>query len=133
MASLQHKTNLSANELLQAVAQLKPHELERFVKEAIALQARRSAPSLSHTETELMLKINQGLPPRVQRRFDELVEKRNTETLTLKEHEELLRLVNRKEKLNARRIEFLADLAKLKQLTLRELMENLGIGQMDNA
>jgi hypothetical protein len=133
MASTHHKTNLSTNELLQAVAQLKPRELERFVKEAIALQAKRCAPSLSHTETELMLKINQGLPQRVQRRFDELVEKRNTETLTLKEHEELLRLVNRKEKLNARRIESLADLAKLRHLSLRELMKQLGIGQTDYA
>lgn len=132
MPTIQQNLKLSTDELLQAAAQLKPRELERFVKEAIALQAKRRAPSLSRSETELMLKINQGLPKRVQQRFDELVEKRKAETLTPKEHKELLRLVNRKEILNAHRIELLGELAKLRQVSLREIMTQLGFGQTED-
>lgn len=37
-------------------------------------------------ESELMLKINQGLAPDIQKRFDALVAKRQAETLTPEEH-----------------------------------------------
>jgi hypothetical protein len=81
--------------------------------------------------SSLPRKINQRLPQRVQRRFDELVKKREAEILTTKEHEELLRLVNRKEKLNAHRMELLAEMAKLRQVSLRELMKQLDIGKTE--
>lgn len=67
----------------------------------------------------------------MQKRFDELVKKRQSETLTPKEHKELLSLINRIEKSDARRIEWLGELAQIKQKSLRELMKELGIGQPD--
>ncbi len=78
-------------------------------------------------ETELLLKINQGLPFDTQKRYDGLVAKRKAETLTLDEHQELLGLIEQIEKSDAERVKHLADLARLRGTTLTALMKDLGI------
>ncbi|MCI5132911.1 MAG: hypothetical protein D3904_15700, partial [Candidatus Electrothrix sp. EH2] len=57
------------NNLLKGVAQLETNDLEQFVSQVLTLRARRIAPSLSRQETEMLEKINQGLPPETQRHF----------------------------------------------------------------
>ncbi|BAY74045.1 hypothetical protein NIES25_04550 [Nostoc linckia NIES-25] len=74
-----------------------------------------------------MLKINQSIPSDIQNDYDELIIKRNAENLTNDEHSELLKLTEHIEKLQAERIESLADLARMRGITLTALMENLGI------
>lgn len=118
----------SREELLRAAAQLNAAELEKFVDGAIELRARMRDKSLSVRESELLLKINRGISAKAQRRFDELVDKRRGETLTEAEHQELLRLTNRIEKADARRIELIAELARLKGQTFDEVIKDLGIG-----
>lgn len=127
MPIVQVEAQLSTDELLKAAGQLSRTELDQFALQIIALRARRQAPSLPQTEAELLLKINQGLPLEVQKRYDELVAKRRAESLTPDEYDELLRLTDQIENLEARRIEYLAELARLRQTSLTELMEDLGI------
>lgn len=127
MPTVQVEAQLSTNELLQAIAQLSQPELDKFTFQVIALRAKRQAPSLPKTEAELLLKINQGLPSEVQKRYDELIAKRQAESLTPDEYDELLRMTDRVEGLEARRIKCLADLARLRQTTLVGLMDDLGI------
>ncbi|HKZ86487.1 MAG TPA: STAS/SEC14 domain-containing protein [Anaerolineae bacterium] len=127
MSTVHVAAQLSTDELLKAIKQLSLPELEQFVSQAIALQAQRKAPSLSRSEAQLLLEINQGLAPAVQRRYDELITKRRAETLTPHEHEELLRLTNQSEQLEARRVQLLSELARLRQTTVAELMDNLGL------
>jgi hypothetical protein len=127
MSVVQVKTELPFDELLKAIEQLNLADLERLLSQVLALQAQRKAPNLSKTETELLLKINQGLPVHVQQRFDELVTKRQAETLTVEEHQELLRLTDQIEKSDARRVQYMAELARLRGLSLTALMEELGI------
>jgi hypothetical protein len=127
MSTVQVKTELPFDQLLKAVEQLSLPDLERLMFQVIALQAQRKAPSLSKDETQLLLKINQGLPRDVQQRFDELVAKRQTETLTAEEHGELLRLTDQIEKSDARRVKYMAELAQLRGVSLTVLMEELGI------
>lgn len=115
----------SSNELLQATAQLNSAELDKFVAEAIALRAVRQGVSLSAKESELLLKINRGTSPKIQKRFDELITKREDVTLTAEEHEELLRLTNQIEKADAKRIKFLAELAQIRQTTLDDVVAEL--------
>lgn len=57
MSTPQNKTR-STNELPEAVSQLKPREFDKFVKETLALRAKRNAPSASRKESKLLLKIN---------------------------------------------------------------------------
>lgn len=129
MSRVEIKTELPFDELLKAVAQLDLPDLEDLLSEVIALQAQKKAPNLSGPETDLLLKINQGLPAEVQNRFDELVAKRQDETLTPDEHQELLDLTNQIEQSDAQRVKYLAELAQLRGTSLTGVMKNLGIHQ----
>lgn len=82
---------------------------------------------LPRAESELLLKINEGVPSDIQKRYNELIAKRQAETLTPDEYEELLRLTQQVENLEVRRVENLAELARLRGMSLTALMENLGI------
>ena len=127
MATVQVEAQLSSSELLKAVGQLSQSELEQFVFQVIALQAQRKAPRLPRVEAQLLLKINRGVPPDIQPRYDELVAKRRAGTLTQSEHAELLRLTDRMEQLEAKRVEYLARLARLRKTSLTALMQDLNI------
>lgn len=127
MAMVHITTQVSSDELLNGVEQLSLSELEQFVHRVLALQAKRKAPSLSQDETQLLMKINQGLPPDIQKRYNELSAKRRAETITLAEHQELLELIDQIEKSDAERIRLLAELARIRQTSLSALMEDLGI------
>ena len=127
MSTVRVEAQLPTDELLKAVGQLSQPELEQFVLQVIALRARRKAPSLPRAESELLLKINQGASPDVQKRYGKLIAKRRAETLTPDEYDELLRLTEQTEALEARRVEYLAELARLRNTTLAALMKDLGI------
>lgn len=127
MPAVQIKGQMSSEELLNAVRKLSLSELEKFVSQVIALQAQRRAPSLPKAESELLLKINQGIPGDVQKRYKDLIAKRRSETLTPDEYDELLRMTDQIEALNVRRIEYLSELASLRKTSLSNLMEQLGI------
>jgi len=118
---------ISPDELLKEVGQLSQPELEQFVFQVIALRAKRQAPSLPRAESELLLKINEGLPSDVQQRYANLIAKRQAETLTPDEYAELLKLTQQAEQLQVRRVEYLAELARGRGISLSALIENLGI------
>ena len=127
MSTVKVEIQLSSQELLKAVEQLSLTDLEQFVSQVLLLQAQRKANSLPQAEAELLRKINQGIPSDTQKNYDELIAKRQDETLTPEEHRELLHLTEQIEKLQAQRLESLAELARLRKTSLTALMENLGI------
>lgn len=127
MSTVKLEVHLSSEELLKAVEQLSWQDLERFVSQVLVLQSQRKASSLPQPEAELLLKINQGIPSDTQKHYEELIAKRESETLTTVEHTELLHLTDHIEKLQAQRIEYLAELARLRGIALTALMANLGI------
>jgi len=90
MPTVEVRSQVSLDEWLNGVAQLDTPELEHFISQALTLRAKRIAPSLPKEEAKLLQKINQGLPPDVQQRYDKLTAKRRAETLTPEEHQELL-------------------------------------------
>lgn len=63
----------------------------------------------------------------MQQRFNLLTAKRRAETLTPQEYQELLELVDEIELRDAKRAEYLAELAQLRNLSLRILMAQPGI------
>ncbi len=127
MPVVQVEAQLPTDELLRAVGQLNQSDLEQFVSQVIALRAKRQAPSLPRVESELLLKINEEVPSDIQTRYNELIAKRQAETLTPDEYKELLQLTQQVEKLEVRRVEYLAELARLRRTSLTALMEKLGI------
>ena len=127
MSARKGSAGVTADTLAEAAAKLPVPELERLVDRLLELRARRVAPVLSHEESELLRTINQGLPTDKQMRFDKLVKKRRASRLTEGEREELLRLVDEIENLDAARAEALGKLAALRGVPLSELMHKLGI------
>ncbi len=126
MLTLQVQTQLSSEDLLHAIEQLSQPELEVFAERIMALRLQNRVPALSQEESELLLCINQGVPLDVQQRYDALIAKRQSETLTPEEYTELLYLTNQIEQLDAKRIEQLARLAQIRRIPLSQLMHELG-------
>ena len=118
---------MSIEELLDSAAQLDTPELEHLVSEVLALQAKRRAPGLSKDEAALLQKINQVLPPDVQQQYDTLIEKRQEETLTSDEHQELITMNDQIEEADAERVKDLVTLAQLRKVSITALMDELGI------
>jgi len=127
MPAIQIDVQLSTHKLLEAVERLSLPELKRFLPRVLALQAQRKAPHLSVKESALLTRINQGLPLKVRTRLNQLVPRRRANTLTQKEHEELLRLIDQLEEAEARRADALAQLARLRGVSMTALMRELGI------
>ncbi|WP_424099047.1 STAS/SEC14 domain-containing protein [Moorena producens] len=93
----------------------------------MSLQAQRKAPSLSSDQARLLITINQGVPPEIQNRYDELIQKRRMEMLTPDQYSELLPLSDQVETIEAKRVEAMAELARLRQISLSTLMADLDI------
>ncbi|MCP5049493.1 MAG: STAS/SEC14 domain-containing protein [bacterium] len=127
MATVQTERQLSADDLIQAVKNLKTSELEGFVKQVLSVQAHRRAPALSKDESRLLLKINQGVPADAQKRFNALIASRQAEMLTPDEHDELIRLSDQMEALDVKRLQALQELAVIRNTSLTQLMKDLHI------
>jgi hypothetical protein len=127
MPTVQITAQASTDELLRSVASLPAAELEQFVTRVLALRARLKAPTIPDQEANLLRKINIGLSAIQQQRFADLNLKRQEETLTDEEHQELLVLIEEMETKNVERIQNLSLLAQLRQVSLTTLMQNLGI------
>ena len=113
--------------LLNSLQQLNAEELAELAQHAARLGARRRAPSLSQAETDLLLKINQGVPSEIHRRCAELTKKQRGRGLSDQEQVELMAVVEEIELLNARRLGYLVELANIRQVSLDDLMASLQI------
>ncbi len=82
---------------------------------------------LSDSESRLFEEINQGFSEADWSLYRQLIAKRRAEQLTAAEHIELTGLSDRLERLNVRRLELLSELATLRNTTLPELMDHLGL------
>jgi hypothetical protein len=133
MPTIQTRSQVSLDKLLQDVEQLDTPELERFVSRVLSLRAQRIAPLLPKDEAILLERINQGLTPSLQQRYDELTAKRRAETLTPAEHQELLALIDRIERRDAERVQTLTELALQRNISLSTLMSELDIHRLDYA
>lgn len=106
-------------------------DADPFIRNALeervhqARDAMDAPTHLSQAETDLLQKINEGLPGEMWRRYHGLVAQRRAETLTPEQHAELISLSDQIEAANVRRIEHLIELARLRQTTLEALMDQL--------
>jgi hypothetical protein len=78
-------------------------------------------------EIERHRTINRSLSQIQWERYDQLVGKRQAETLTPEEIDELIALSDQIEAANVRRIKYLAGLSQLRNTTLSALIAELGI------
>jgi iron-sulfur cluster repair protein YtfE (RIC family) len=123
---------LSTAQIISAVSRLSLPELEHVFDHVLALQAERKAAHLSAAESALLPRINQGLPAALRERIAILRAKREEESITDTEYEELTRLTDRAEELHADRMAALVELAKFRGVSLAVLMDQLGIHCPEN-
>jgi len=122
MPTINIQAEVSVDVLVKAAEQLSETELRQFTSQVLALNAKRTAPSVTQEEAELLLHINGRLPEDVQQRYNELIAKRDAETLSEEEHDELLRLTKLVEAFDLARVEALSRLASRRGVTLSVLM-----------
>jgi hypothetical protein len=124
---------MSIDELIKAANQLNEPDLDRLLHQVVVLRARRKTQVLPEKEAQLLQTINQGIPKDLRTHYQVLREKREAETLTEAEYDALIQLSNQIERIGAQRLEALANLAQLRQVSLLDLMETLGIQPMSYA
>ena len=81
MTTLEIKTKMPLFILLDSLKQLGEDELGEVASTAVRLRANRRANTLPEVETTLLEQINQTLSLKKQQRLNELIEKRQAETL----------------------------------------------------
>lgn len=120
-------TRIGIDDVLAGVSSLDAEELDQFVDKVLALRAKRIARSLSKEETAILKKINRGLPAGAMQRLTALELKRDKSALTEDEQQELMEIVDALEQLNVERVQYIGELAQIRGIAARELMEQLGI------
>jgi hypothetical protein len=129
MASVQITSaiNIELDQLLDGVAQLETTDLEKFVEQVALILAQRKATRLHQSESDLLEQISQGIPDSTQQRYVELSAKLRDQTITPDEHQEFLALIDIVEQADADRLQHLVELSRLRQVSLNDLMNQLGI------
>jgi hypothetical protein len=84
-------------------------------------------PQERQSEPELLARIRRELPREFKRRYSGLVKKRDAGSLAPEEYQELIRMSDQLEHWQAKRVEALADLAELRKVPLKELLQELNL------
>jgi len=116
-----------ADQLLDAVLRLPSPEFDKFITKLQVLRRRSEIPRLPERESELLRKINQGVPHQLHRQYETLRRKRRQSKLTRDELQNLLALTEQMEQFDVERLKLIAELAELRGLPLPELMHQLGL------
>jgi hypothetical protein len=82
---------------------------------------------MTKKEAKLLQIINHNFSETEQARFDKLIEKRQADTITDEELEELKALSTYSEEIAVERVKALTELATLRNKTVRELMKELDV------
>lgn len=133
MTTVQVQATLSQQELLKATKQLDNAELKSLMQQLSILYAQRQTPHLSQKEGDLLGKINKGIPEKLWQPYRELILRRDAGELTPQDQQELIHLSDQIEERHAERMGYLVELAQLRQVSLTDLMDALGIQPLNHA
>lgn len=125
MSSVHINSQDSLNELFKGIEQLDTASFEKVVSFISTLKTKRKTKHLSKRETELLLKINTLIPQKIQFRIDELNYKKQKGDFSEKDKEELTSLLFNVEELDAQRLVCLTELAKIRDIPVLKLMQQL--------
>ena len=118
---------MSIQELVIAANKLSEPDLEQLLQQIVALRDLRKEQARSEPESQLLLQIGQEVPAELRTNYQALRSKKEAETLTEQEHETLIDLSNQIEQIGTQRLTALVTLSQLRQVSLSDLMETLGI------
>lgn len=116
---------VTTENLLSAVAKMPDGEFDRFVERAKKL--RTKAAKVSGKEVDLLHKINTIFPTNKRIRYNELYAKFKEGDLTPKEYNEVTKLSDEFEMLNVKRLELVAEIAKMRNQPFAKVFKDLGL------
>lgn len=121
--------NSSIATISQEVERLDNRSLDAFINHILSIRIQRRTSDKEKEEAILLRKINKSLSIEQIERFRTLNEKRIENEITEEEYTELGLLIEKIEKLNVTRLKYLISLAQLRNITVKELMNQLGISK----
>jgi hypothetical protein len=113
--------------LLTGANQLSTQDLDTFFQQVKDLLSRRNIPSLPQDEANLLLQIQESVPLSLLERAASLHKKRRDEIISESEQGELAEITHQIEMHHLKRMNFLVVLAKKRKVSLKTLMDQLGI------
>jgi hypothetical protein len=114
------------DQIYELMEELSTNDLEQVMEKGYYLLASKKAPHLSKRETELFKQINQGFEETFLLRYNELKNKLEEETMTPLENEEFLAMNDVVEAKNVIRLQSIAELAQIRQVSM-PVMIQLGL------
>jgi hypothetical protein len=118
--------------LFHEAERLDNRSLDTFIEHILSLRVQRKTSDKQKEEADLLQKINKSLSIQEIDRFNFLNEKHSEEDITEQEYAEYLVLIKKIEKLNVKRLKYLISLAQLRNVTLLEVMQQLGLSNPIN-
>ncbi|MEY4903393.1 MAG: hypothetical protein RLZZ292_1208 [Bacteroidota bacterium] len=119
--------NTSVATLFHEVERLDAPTLDNFISNVLSLRMHRETSDKQKEEAVLLKKINKSLSIDEISQFRILNEKRKEDEITEVEYANLVILLEKIEKLNVSRLKYLTSLAQLRNISVRELIQQLGI------
>src|SRR5467141_2870747 len=105
------KAKIAPSQILDEMARLTTGQLETVIQKAALLRLQKQKRVMPARESGLLQTIGRGLSPEKNLRLQQLEQKLRDEAITQSERRQLLRLTNELERLAARRLKALTDLA----------------------
>lgn len=115
------------NKILQNIVRLNTASIERLKADLETILEERKAVEKQRSEVELVQKIQEYTSSETYERYEKLSNQLREENITTAEHQELLALTQIVEAENVERLEHLMTLAKIRKISLRAIMVELGI------
>lgn len=118
---------ITPENILSVVVKLPENEFKSLFSNAQKLRQKKSE-NQADKEVRLIKQVNESIHSDAERlRFDELVQKRRDEIINESEQTELTKLTEKSEELNSKRLEYLVEIAQIRNKSLREVMKELEI------
>jgi excinuclease UvrABC ATPase subunit len=115
---------ISINDLINRVDKLSLGEFEEFFLKIQSLRVQKNGITNTDTEHKLLKQIRTNLTTPKQMRFEYLIARRDTHTITENELSELIKLTHDIEKNDITRFKRIAKLAELKQMTIPDVVKH---------
>ena len=117
--------------ILEEAKELPVRELDRLIASLAALRAHKIATPISEREEELLEDISTVVPLTLRNRWIALLEAQQERDLSEQERTQLIFLADAVEAKEAERAELLAELARLRGVSIFALVEQLGLRPRD--
>ena len=123
------KPKVTPVQILEDMARLSARRLETVIEQASLLRLQKRRRLMPARESDLLRTINSDLSPEKNASLEQLEQKLREERINPREHRRLLRLTDELERLAAKRLQALIELAALRRTSVPKLMNEMGLGE----